>query len=64
MCETEPLAPHSDLESTSLFQNRHSPMVLMERHEQSMPCVRVFMRKNDRSTEVIERDDSRAALLA
>ncbi|KAJ0116351.1 hypothetical protein J7T55_007330 [Diaporthe amygdali] len=56
VCEHEPLAPHSDLESTSLFQSRHSPMVLLERHEQSLDFVRVFMRKNDRKTEVCKVD--------
>lgn len=56
MCENEPLAPHSDLESTSLFQSRSSPRVLIERHEQSLAFVRVFMRKNDRRTEVSKID--------
>lgn len=52
ICEHEPLAPHSDLELTSLFKSRHSPRMLVERHEQSLAFVRVFMRKNDRKTEV------------
>ncbi|KAI7774244.1 hypothetical protein LA080_009044 [Diaporthe eres] len=51
-CENEPLTPHSDLESTSLFQSRHSPRVLGERHKQALAFVRLFMRKNDRETEV------------
>ncbi|KAG6365518.1 hypothetical protein INS49_007129 [Diaporthe citri] len=52
VCENEPLAPHSDLESTSLFQSRHSPRVLVERHEQSLAFVRLFMRKNGREMKV------------
>ncbi|KAH8781218.1 hypothetical protein F5883DRAFT_685573 [Diaporthe sp. PMI_573] len=52
ICENEPLAPHSDLESTTLFQSRHSPKVLKVRHEQSVAFVQFFMRKNHRETDV------------
>ncbi|KAL1875206.1 hypothetical protein Daus18300_003277 [Diaporthe australafricana] len=52
VCEHEPLSPHSDLESTNLFQSRHSPKVLAERHERSLAFVRTFMRKNGRKTDV------------
>ncbi|KAI3399382.1 hypothetical protein diail_7109 [Diaporthe ilicicola] len=52
VCENEPLGPHSDLETTNLFQSRHSPKVLAERHEQALAFVQTFMRKNDRCAEV------------
>lgn len=51
------LDTHSELESISLFQSRRSPRVLVERHEQSMACVRVFMRNNDGRTEVSKIDE-------
>lgn len=51
------LATHSDLESTCLFQSRHSPRVLVERHEQSMACVPLFMLRNDDRMEVSKIDE-------
>lgn len=52
ICENEPLAPHSDLESTGLFQSRPSLKTLQERHQQLAYFVSFFMRKNHRDTEV------------
>lgn len=52
ICENEPLAPHSDLESTGLFQSRPSLKTLQERHTQLLSFVSFFMRKNHRETEV------------
>ncbi|KAG8161719.1 hypothetical protein KVR01_008706 [Diaporthe batatas] len=52
ICENEPLAPHSDLESTGLFQSRPSLKALKERHQQLLSFVSCFMRKNHRETDV------------
>lgn len=52
LCENEPLGPHSDLESTALFQSRPSLKTLQERHLQLGYFVSFFMRKNHRDAEV------------
>lgn len=47
---------HSDSESTSLSQSRHSPRLLVERHEQSMACVCGFMGEKDGRKEAQKAD--------
>lgn len=54
VCENPPLRPLSQLEETDLYQSRHSPSLLKERHLQALEFVRKFMRKNVRDMDKIK----------